>query len=93
MMLGIRDGMEDHELCLLLKRMVGLGSQYGLDVSNEAEALIVPTALVSGVSASEVLHERLLMGDPVALRAQWLAVVNAITVLRTKLSNAGVALV
>lgn len=93
MMLGIRDGMEDHELCLLLERMIGLGWQYGLDVADEAAALSVPAALVSGLSTSEVPHERLFTEDPVALRAQWLAVVKAITALRTKLSNAGVAVV
>ena len=91
MLLGIRDGMEDHELCLLLARLIELGSQNGLDVSDEAEALIVPAALVSGVSTSEVPHERLFTEDPVALRAQWLAVVNAITALRMKLFDAGVA--
>ena len=90
MLQGIRDGIEDRELCLVLERMIGLGSQHGLDVADEAAALAVPAALVSGISTSEVPSERLFTEDPVSLRAQWLGVVNAITATRTKLSQAGV---
>ena len=76
MLQGIRDGIEDRELCLVLERMIGLGSQHGLDVADEAAALAVPAALVSGISTSEVPSERLFTEDPVSLRAQWLGVVN-----------------
>lgn len=89
MMQGIRDGMEDHELCLQLERLITLGSQRGLDVADETAALSIPAALVSGISTSEVPQERLFTEDPAALRAQWLAVVKAITSLSTRLSQLG----
>ena len=38
-----------------------------------------------------VLAQRLFTEDPVALRAQWLAVVKAIISVRAKLAQAGVA--
>jgi hypothetical protein len=55
-------------------------------------AVVVPPALLAGVSAAEVPTERLWSEDPRSLRLQWRVVAGAVATLTAKLTAAGVPL-
>ena len=66
------------------------GAAQAIDISDEeVAAVVVPAALLAGVSAEEVPTERLWSEDPQSLRLQWRAVAAAIESLNAKLSLKG----
>ena len=84
---AVRDGLEDLELYKLLNRTVTAARQAGLDATSEAQALVIPAALVAGVAQSYDPFVRTFSEDPYGLRVQRLAVLRAIASLQRKLDH------
>ena len=84
---GMRDGLEDLELLAMLDSLVHQAVARKIEANAEAHLLQVPPALLQGVSPDVVPVKRLFSEDPVSLRFQWLAIVQAIESLQQKLQQ------
>jgi hypothetical protein len=81
----MRDGLEDLELLSMLDELVHQAVASKIEANAEAHLLQVPPALLQGVSSDTDPSQRLFSEDPVSLRFQWLAIVEAIESLQQKL--------
>ena len=85
---GMRDGLEDLSMYQLLQSRLEAARAAQVDISDEeVAAVVVPAALLAGVSPEEVPTERLWSEDPQSLRLQWRVVAAAIESLTAKLKS------